>query len=331
MESQVEEKLEKLEDPELFYNISQISYSSDISDYDGRDPDNISDNNILKRFDFSTASTYEPVFCFLKDIYESSPSAKKFSSILYTVDGEIKNLTAFREKPVNKSCIILVHGFKSRNKGIYIQLGKRFARNKIDGLVYTLPFHFERKFSDREGNDVLDLKDFRATLEFFRQTVAELRILVRELKKIGYSSVGLLGFSFGGYCCSLLACFDRNVDFIVPMASMGSFGDLLKFKKGKANLDPNDERDRINDFFSTNYLKLICPINYKPVIDPENILFIQGLFDIRAPYRDVAKLRQKWGNPDVVWFPCDHATFFLFNHLTLMLTIRFLKRHGFVA
>ena len=60
-------------------------------------------------------------------------------------------------------------------------------------------------------------------LELFRQTVVELRILVKVLKQRGYEKVGAQGFSFGGYCCSLLACFEKKLDFAIPMASIGHF------------------------------------------------------------------------------------------------------------
>ncbi len=315
-----DEEREILSDAGLFYDISSTRYDYDLSGA------SISPAEKKKSsLHLSVLTSYEPVFSFLKHIYIESPTARISSNLI--LEGVNKNTTEPGKKGTlaERTCIILLHGFKSQNKKIYIQLGRRFARQGVDAVVYTLPFHFERRYLDPEGKDVLGMQDFRATLEFFRQTVIELRILIRILKKIGYRSVGVLGFSFGGYCCNLLASFDKSVDFIVPMASIGEFDNLLKFKKGKAALDPGDSKDRLNDFFSTNYLDLICPINYKPVINIGSILFIQGLFDRRAPYREVQKLRKKWGNPKTIWFPCDHATFFLYNRITLMLTVRFIR------
>jgi hypothetical protein len=313
-----EGKSERLNNPGLFYSISGIDH-----DFHIKEPEDFLKEKKLSSSGLTVSTSYLPVFDFLKEIYQKSSSATDFNSIIFT--GKRKNPVnnSIENFPCNKKCIILVHGFKSRKKEIYIQLGKRFAGKGIDGIVYTLPFHFERRYLDKNGEDVLGLKDFRATLEFFRQTVIELRILIRVLKEIGYRSVGLLGFSFGGFCCSLVSCFDRSVDFIIPLGSMGGLGNLLTFKKGKAGLDLNDEQGRINDFFSTNYLDLICPINYKPLINKE---FIQGLFDRRAPYQEVIKFLGKWGNPKTIWFPCDHVTFFLYNNLTLLLALRFVRK-----
>ena len=315
-----DEEHEILSDAGLFYDISSIRYDFDLSS-----TSQVSGSKKNSSFDLSVSTSYKPVFGFLRNIYIKSPTARISSSLIFTEGNKEGEKAEGTGIPAGRTCIILLHGFKSRNKKIYIQLGRRFARRGIDAVVYTLPFHFERSYLDQEGKDVLEMKDFRATLEFFRQTVVELRILIRVLKKIGYSSVGALGFSFGGYCCNLIASFEESVDFIVPMASIGDFGNLLQFKKGKAALDLNTETDRLNAFFSANYLDLICPISYKPVINIDGILFVQGLFDGRAPYREVQKLRKKWGNPKTIWFPCDHATFFLYNRITLMLTVRFIR------
>ena len=323
MELLTDRELEKLSDAGLFYDVSNTGY-----DFDFNSSAVLSGNNNDTSFDLKLYTSYEPLFDFLRDIYINYPAAGTSSNLIFASVNKSGRPLA-RDIPSSRTCIVLVHGFKSRNKKIYLQLAQRFARNGIDGIVYSLPFHFERRYLDDDGRDVLDMNDFRATLEFFRQTVIELRILVKVLKKIGYSSVGVLGFSFGGYCCNLLASFDSIVDFIVPMASMGDFGDLLIFKKEKADLDLKNEKDQVNDFFASNYLKLICPINYRPLIDKENILFVQGLFDGRAPYREVLKLKKKWGDPEVLWYPCDHATFFIFNRLTLVLTVRFIRKLGF--
>jgi hypothetical protein len=324
-----EDEENKLEDPQLFYDISDTEFDIQIDDPPDFTRVNYRNKNKKLIQVLKVTTTYKPVFNAFKNIYRESPEAKTFRNVFFPGDKQKLIIKRTKSKSSSSICIILVHGFKSKNKQIYLQLGERFARRKIDSFVYCLPFHFERMFLDRDGNDVVNISDFRATLEFFRQTVVELRIMVRILKDIGYKAVGVLGFSFGAYCCSLLACLESSVDFIVPIASMGDFGNLWKFKKGFNDLDIRDEKDRRNEFFVSNYLKLICPVNYRPVIDKKNILFIQGLIDGRAPVKDVLRLKKLWENPKIIWYPCDHFSFFLFNRLTLAFTISFLKNLKF--
>ncbi|MGM0368769.1 MAG: hypothetical protein ACQEP2_09450, partial [Actinomycetota bacterium] len=79
-----------------------------------------------------------------------------------------------------------------------------------------------------------------------------------------------------------------------------------------------------NLFLIRDHLHLISPISYRPLMDKNNILFIQGLFDSRAPVKGIQKFRRKWDNPKVIWYPCDHFTFILFNRLTVRFASEFI-------
>jgi len=71
-----------------------------------------------------------------------------------------------------------------------------------------------------------------------------------------------MGFSFGGYCCSLLSCIDNNIDFAIPLATIGDFGSLLIFKRGKEKLNEYNKKQQMNKLLAEKYLSLICPIYF---------------------------------------------------------------------
>ncbi len=284
---------------------------------------------------------YKPCFRFLEEIYnyginksykiklpllEPKANLNCFQYDEHNKNNE-KRLSKFVHKKNNnrKRCVILIHGFGSKNKKIYLQLAERFAKNGIFSVVYSLPFHFDRSIYLNDKKNNYDISDFRATLELFRQTIIELRILIKILKKEYFNSVGILGFSFGGFCASLISCFENNCDFVISIASMGDFSSLKIFKKGKKKLDATNYKDKINDFFSTNHISLISPINYFPIISTSRVMFIQGLFDSRAPILDALKLIKKWNIKKVIFYPCDHFTFFLFNRITMKICKNFIK------
>ena len=345
------EELELLSKPQLFYDYSKLSYNLNNSD-----PIDFKGLNNSKIRNISIITEYKPCFSIFEKIYRNN-SARLINCPLFLAElkdkscvysfGDRKNIN---RKNSGKPCLILIHGFKSKNKKIYLQMAERYARRGIDCLVYFLPFHFERNYIDNKGINFLDWQDFRVTLELFRQTIIETRLLLKVLRQIGYDHLGCLGFSFGGYCCSILGCFEKNVDFIIPMASIGNFESLMLIKKEKIrdlrnsnkksskygnpvylpyNQDPTDlifeDIVKFNKFLARNFMKLINPVSYKPVISLKKILFIQGLFDHRAPLFDFFKFRREWGNPQVIFYPCDHFTFFLFNHITIKTTENFIK------
>ncbi|MGM0366063.1 MAG: alpha/beta hydrolase family protein, partial [Actinomycetota bacterium] len=195
----------------------------------------------------------------------------------------------------------------------------------IDSMVYVLPLHFERM----ADSSILNKPQFTHIFEIYRQAVIELRLVVRYLKELGYQKVGCLGFSFGGYCCSLLACFENNTDFIIPMASLGDLGPILRYLEKGLKLEEQNGQTyatRMNRYLAKNHLSLISPISFKPLIAKENILFIQGLMDGRTPFAGVQKFRKVWDYPRVVWYPCDHFTFIFFNRLTARIASNFIAR-----
>lgn len=228
---------------------------------------------------------------------------------------------------ISSTCLILIHGYNSKNKKTYSNLAKRFAARGIDSLVYILPFHFERSVDE----NILKDPRFIHVFEIYRQSIIELRNLVTYLKGKGYQKVGVLGFSFGGYCCSLLACLEKNTDFIIPMASLGDLGPIEKYLKRTLSLDDGDlpsYEQQLNRTLAENYLHLISPISFNPVIPKQNMLFIQGFLDGRTPVKDVQKFRRKWNWPRVIWYPCDHFTFILFNRLTVYIATNFIKNQN---
>ncbi|MDD3777467.1 MAG: hypothetical protein PHN32_07680 [Actinomycetota bacterium] len=222
------------------------------------------------------------------------------------------------------SCLVLIHGYNSKNKKTYRQMAQGFAARGIDCLIYVLPLHFERK----AAQDMLDQPQFINIFELYRQSVIELRHILGYLKEKGYLHTGCLGFSFGGYCCSLLACWEEQLDFAVPMASLGDLGPIKKYLDRSLELESRQVADssgqKINKALAQNYLPVICPNSFSPLIDTGKILFIQGLLDGRTPVAEVCKFRSQWPGTKIAWYPCDHLTFILFNWLTVRIAARFI-------
>ncbi len=236
---------------------------------------------------------------------------------LESIFGGKKNLMfpLYTRDDNQKTCLILIHGFGSKRKGTYRKLARRFSAKGIDSLVYTLPLHFER-MADKS---FLEKPQFSHIFELYRQALIELRLLAGYLKRQGYSRVGCLGFSFGGYCCNLLACFEKNIDFIISIASLGDLGPIypymMKYLKLEEKRPHPAPATKLNRYLAQHYIWLISPISFKPHISAQKILLIQGLLDRRTPVGGVRRLRKAWGHPRVVWLPCDHSSFILFHRI----------------
>jgi len=149
--------------------------------------------------------------------------------------------------------------------------------------------------------------------------------LINMLKQNGYDEVGCLGFSVGGYISGVLACTEKNLDYCFCLASSGDYPVLLKYYKEKDNKKKSSDSNT-NFNFVKKYSPLIAPINYKRVVDKDNIIFFNGIFYTRVPFKSILKLKNAWGNPRVVVYPCGHFTFFLFNGITQRIFINHLSK-----
>jgi len=319
-----------IKDPLLFYDINNYKYDFYIDRKDSQNGwhnINLSLNYdlVLDTFssEFNNFFTESPSFSFLKSGSDSKNSKKKNK----------------------KQCIILVHGYNSKNRWLYTNFAEKFKKVGIDSIVYTAPFHLERATSTLNPVNILNFNYFRILVELFRRAIIELRILVNMLKQNGYNEVACMGFSVGGYISGVLACTEKNLDYCFCLASSGDYPSLLKYYEEKDNrslkklnkenkIDVNEDLDLENKSsnsstnlnFVKKYSPLIAPITYKHVVDKDNIIFFNGIFDTRVPFKSVLGLKNAWDNPRIVLYPCGHFTFFLFNGITQRIVINHLLK-----
>jgi len=135
-------------------------------------------------------------------------------------------------------------------------------------------------------------------LEFARvmaQNVAEIRALIGWLRDKGCPSVGLVGFSFGGWLAGLTACSDTRIAcavLAVPAVRLRRSSPLIwrRVREALQALRPGHEA------IDTTRLNLILST---PVIPKENILLIEGIHDLFAERQPIEELWQKWQQPEI--------------------------------
>ena len=144
-------------------------------------------------------------------------------------------------------------------------------------------------------------------LEFARamaQNVAEIRALTGWLLDEGCPSVALLGFSFGGWLAGLTACADTRIAcavLTVPGVRMRCSQPVVwrRVREGFQALGP------ANEAMDTTHLNLILST---PVILKENILLIEGIYDLFADRQAIEELWQKWEQPEIWRLPHGHVS-----------------------
>src|ERR1043166_4695354 len=187
----------------------------------------------------------------------------------------------WQERPV----VILLDGACSVGYNTLLPLlALRVNRAGFNAVTFVAPYDLQRRPRRHVKENCLDFARVMA------QNVAEIRALTGWLLAAGCPSVGLAGGSFGGWTGGLTACSDTRI----ACAVLAATGVPTRFnppvvlpwvRKALEDLRPAHEAmdtTRLNLTLST------------PVIPKENILLIEGIYDLLARRQEIEEIWQKW-------------------------------------
>ncbi len=201
----------------------------------------------------------------------------------------------WQERPV----IILLDGSPSLGyHSAFPLLARRFNRAGFNAATLVAPYHLQRRPRRPIKENCLEFARVMA------QNVAEIRALTGWLLDEGCPSVGLVGFSFGGWTAGLTACNDTRIACAVltipavrlrcsqPVVWPWARETLKAIRPAQEAMDTT----RLNLILST------------PVIAKENILLIEGIHDLFAQALPIEELWQKWQQPEIWRLPHGHVS-----------------------
>jgi pimeloyl-ACP methyl ester carboxylesterase len=201
----------------------------------------------------------------------------------------------WQERPV----IILLDGaFSVGYHTAFPWLARRINRAGFNVATLVAPYDLRRRPRRPVEENCLEFSRAMA------QSVAEIRALTGWLLDEGCPSVGLVGFSFGGWLAGLTACSDTRIAcavLTVPAVRMRCSPPVVwrRVREALQALGPAQES------MDTTRLNLILS---RPVIPTENILLIEGMHDLLAKAQPIEELWQKWQQPEIWRLPHGHIT-----------------------
>jgi pimeloyl-ACP methyl ester carboxylesterase len=206
----------------------------------------------------------------------------------------------WQERPV----IILLHG-----GGDFLNHRFRFpwivpACNQagFNAATVVAPYHFQRR-----ARGLAEWSHLR-TAHAFAQAVAEIRALTGWFLGEGCPSVALWGFSLGGWLAGLAACHDTRLASVVLTMP----GVRMDYKFSRAErVVWRGVREALRAQSTPRAALDTTPLNLilsRPVIPRENILLIEGIYDLFVEREAIEELWQKWGQPDIWRLPHGHIS-----------------------
>ena len=227
--------------------------------------------------------------------------------------GHVRNNTCevriLRHEGAPRPWLLCIHGYRMglpfMDLGLFPPqvLHRKLGYNIIQPV---LPLHGSRRIGPQSGDQFLDwdlldlvyaeaqtLWDLRRTLAWLRQQEPEAR-------------VGVLGYSLGGYNASLLAAYEKQLDFVIAGIPVTDFATALwKFMPSAHR--QYCEAYGINEARYRNLLKLVSPLQLPPVVDKERLLIYGGTADRIVPPSHLIALSKHWDVP-VRWYQGSHLS-----------------------
>ncbi len=214
----------------------------------------------------------------------------------------------WQKRPV----IILLHGggnFPGHQFRFHL-LARRCQRAGFNAVTLELPYHFQRHARRAEALDHLRVA------EAFAQAVAEIRALTGWLLNQGCPSVALFGVSLGGWLAGLTATRDTRLNAIVMavpgvrMSYRATRGECILWTPVRKALERQKTAREALDKTPMNLTMS------RPAIPKENILLIQGCYDLFVEAEHTEELWQKWQQPEIWRLPHGHISAVLVPGLT---------------
>lgn len=210
--------------------------------------------------------------------------------------------------------LLFVPGWGRRHQGREEDLCRRLAGHGIDAGLVTLPYHLARTPAGAESGEYFISQNVWWTAENFRQTVAELRLLIRFMRE-RYRYVGLIGMSSGGFQARLAADVEE-VDFLLPFISGARLGSIVWHGLITQQIRREMEKAGITEESLNLAWSLSDQIHLGRFCRARWQKHYLSAYDQVVPTRHQLALLEALGRPEHRLLPCAHySSYFLFTQV----------------
>jgi pimeloyl-ACP methyl ester carboxylesterase len=209
--------------------------------------------------------------------------------------------------------IVFLHGFSAPDYRINKMWfsAQRFYDAGLDVVFMNLPLHGGRlpRSAAYHGTAIIQPSLWRLS-EACAQGVMDLRILIDHLLRRGAPKVGIMGYSWGGFHASMLACLEPRIDFVVSVAPVVSIADLVMSWPTRSFFEESIDEPAMMIRELRKILAPFTPLSHALQIPPERVLLVASVNDGIVPAIHTEALWEHFGRPQVYWSCGGHILYF---------------------
>ncbi|MEW6777760.1 MAG: alpha/beta fold hydrolase [Bdellovibrionota bacterium] len=206
---------------------------------------------------------------------------------------------------------LYIHGWMEPGPAVEERvLFPRFLKDlDIDVAHIHLPFHGKRRPPHTPFHGMhFWTSDLVRSFEAMRQSVSDVRQLVRYLKQRFGRPVGLVGVSLGGVVTMAAACADAGIDFAIPIISHLSMADIVTRAPILAKMNGDLEKWGVTREELERIEKRLGLNRFPPLVPKERQLWIAARHDLYVHADAVEKQWENWGRPPIRWYEGSHLS-----------------------
>ncbi|MEE6139610.1 hypothetical protein SKC41_25200 [Mycobacterium sp. 050128] len=238
--------------------------------------------------------------------HPGEPGAQRWMS--YTANN--REYALLLRHPEPRPWLVCIHGTEMGRAALDLALFRAWKLHDELGLnvvMPVLPMHGPRshglpKGAVFPGEDVLD--DVHATA----QAVWDIRRLLSWIRlQEPESLIGLNSLSLGGYIASLVASLDKGLTCAILGVPVADLVELLWRHSGLGHDDPRRQTMELAEPIG----RMVSPLSLTPLVPMRGRFIYAGIADrVVHPRKQVTRLWQHWGKPEIVWYRGGHTGFF---------------------
>lgn len=201
--------------------------------------------------------------------------------------------------PTPRPTILLLHGYLGGPFAIEERVWpvRWLVSRGMDVVLFTLPFHGERRRPGSRGAPPFPAADPRFTIEGFRQAIIDIRALTAWLRNRGASAVGAMGMSLGGYTTALASTI-VDLDFAVPFIPLASIADFAR--EGGRLIGTATQKREQHELLESTY-SWVSPFHRPSRVPKAGRMVIAGRRDRITPIRHAERIAEHFDAPLVVF------------------------------
>jgi hypothetical protein len=202
--------------------------------------------------------------------------------------------------------VLMLHALMSTSDTGYKRWAARFNELGWNAVFFHLPYHYSRVPPGHWNGELAITSDLVRNAEGLRQSVMEVRQVMRNLKRAGCSEFGLLGTSYGAWVAALTCAVEPELRFAALMAPIVNVEHAIWRCPASITMRRQLKKAGIEQELVARHFHLSSALHMDPMTSPDRILLVAGEYDLVAPADDIGALHRRWSGSELLTIPQGH-------------------------